>query len=230
MIKLKNILLETVELVTNYTVENSSEKASLVKIPYVDKKGVEKSITLWVPKSILEKNAGVPKWVIENYLVKNSFKSNINSILDTVGKTKSELNISKPKIKDLYFGIKNGFIKKIITAYNKEEAKSELKDLKVIKFINNMRLYVSNIDDRKLHNGKLEAVIDKNKGNTHFDGDYLIFNSRIYGKPSFSSDFRPDEANYRGEQRYFGGIKIGVDLGEVWEIRSVYKKYEKIDI
>jgi hypothetical protein len=91
---------------------------------------------------------------------------------------------SKPKTKDLYFGIKDGFIKKITKAYNKEEAKSELKDLKVIKFINNMSLYLSNIDDRKLHNGKLETKIEKNNRNTHFDGDYLIFNSRIFEKPS----------------------------------------------
>jgi hypothetical protein len=45
-----------------------------------------------------------------------------------------------------------------------------------------------------------------------------------------SVNFRSDGVNYRGEQRYLGGIKIGVDLGEVWEIHSAYKKYEKIDI
>jgi hypothetical protein len=82
------------EVITNYKVEKESEKASMVIVPYVTGKGDEKSIKLWVPKSVLIKNNGIPKWVISNNLndlIKKGFKYDVKNILDTIGKAKSEL-------------------------------------------------------------------------------------------------------------------------------------------
>jgi hypothetical protein len=102
MIKLTNLLKEmstlvkenTNDVVTNYTKERESEKAAMVVVPYITNKGDEKSLKLWVPKSMLDKNGGIPKWIISNHLkdlAKKGINYDINNIMTTIGKSSADL-------------------------------------------------------------------------------------------------------------------------------------------
>ena len=90
MIKLIDLFKENVnaDVVANYTTEKESDKAAMVVIPYVTTKGDEKSLKMWIPKSVLDKNNGVPKWAIKNYLEdlnKKGIKYDTSNILKTPG-------------------------------------------------------------------------------------------------------------------------------------------------
>jgi len=81
-------------IVTNYTVDRESERAVLVKIPYVTNKGDEKSLSVWVPKSTLETNNGVPTWIVQKHLetLKNKgYRYDASNIMRTLGKTAADI-------------------------------------------------------------------------------------------------------------------------------------------
>jgi hypothetical protein len=87
------------DVVTNYTTEKESDKAAMVVMPYVTTAGSEKSLKMWVPKSVLDKNNGIPKWAIKQYLEdlnKKGIKYDAVNILKTIGKSASDVAASQP--------------------------------------------------------------------------------------------------------------------------------------
>jgi hypothetical protein len=114
MIKLTSLLKEVINLlrentndiITNYTKEKESEKAVMVVIPYVTNKGDEKSLKMWVPKSILDKNNGIPKWILSNHLkdlAQKGIKYDAKNILNTAGKSLSDLpQLRKPEYVEVW--------------------------------------------------------------------------------------------------------------------------------
>jgi hypothetical protein len=81
-------------IVTNYTVDRESERAVLVKIPYVTNNGDEKSLSVWVPKSTLETNNGVPTWIVQKHLEtlrSKGYRYDASNIMRTLGKTAADI-------------------------------------------------------------------------------------------------------------------------------------------
>jgi hypothetical protein len=81
-------------IVTNYTVDRESERAVLAKIPYVTNNGDEKSLSVWVPKSTLERENGIPTWIIQKHLETlkgKGYRYDTSNIMRTLGKTATDI-------------------------------------------------------------------------------------------------------------------------------------------
>lgn len=94
IIKESQLVVENNNTVTNYTVDRESEKAVLAKIPYVTSNGDEKSLSVWVPKSILEKDNGIPTWIVQKHLEtlrSKGYRYDTSNIMRTLGKTAADI-------------------------------------------------------------------------------------------------------------------------------------------
>lgn len=89
-------------IVTNYTVDRESERAILAKIPYVTNNGDEKSLSVWVPKTTLETNNGIPTWIVQKHLETlkaKGYRYDANNIMRTLGKTATGIAATKSQKK-----------------------------------------------------------------------------------------------------------------------------------
>ena len=104
MLKLKTLLTEILEentsdIITDYRVEKQTEKAVYVIIPYYDKVNKkDKELKTWIPKSVIQKNNGIPKSFVRRNLEDYNSKAkyggyNIDSIMSTLGSKKPEEKI-----------------------------------------------------------------------------------------------------------------------------------------
>lgn len=102
IIKESQLVVENNNVVTNYTVDRESEKAVLAKIPYVTGQGDEKSLSVWVPKSTLEKNNGIPLWIVQKQLEtlkSKGYRYDTVNIMRTLGNTAADVAAAKAQEK-----------------------------------------------------------------------------------------------------------------------------------
>ena len=102
IIKESQLVVENTDVVTNYTVDRESEKAVLAKIPYVTGQGDEKNLSVWIPKSTLEKNNGIPLWIVQKQLEtlrSKGYRYDTVNIMRTLGKTAADVAAAKAQEK-----------------------------------------------------------------------------------------------------------------------------------
>jgi hypothetical protein len=88
-------------IVVNFSIEKETEKAAFVHIPYAY---ATKTLKMWITKSVLSKNSGIPTWIIKNHLNDFNAKSrnakfDIEKVLNTAGKTSEDT--PKPEASDI---------------------------------------------------------------------------------------------------------------------------------
>jgi len=88
------------DIIVNFSIEKETEKASFVHIPYAY---ATKTLKMWIPKSVLSKNSGIPTWIIKNHLNDFNAKSrnakfDVGKVLNTAGKTAEDA--PKPEASD----------------------------------------------------------------------------------------------------------------------------------
>jgi hypothetical protein len=140
-----NNMEKQADTITNFSVEKETHKASFIHIPYAYG---TKQLKMWVPKSVLSKNTGVPVWIIKNHLSEFNAKSrtgryNIESVLETAGKTEADKPQPEAVVTVIDFTVDRDAIRQLIAEANELQPNTEahIQAIGVIKHLSRLDEY-----------------------------------------------------------------------------------------
>jgi hypothetical protein len=143
---------------------------------------------------------------------------------------------------NIYLGIKNNFIRKVVLSKNKTEAKKELEGFLTLKLKKNTWLRVTSLNDRNFMLGKCSVIMSNDKKSSlvnpvNYSDNRVRFGSRVFETPNFDGKLLLDKqqtwkTNYlfNGKNRYIVSLEVGDDLGENWKILQLWNKDEFIEM